>query len=184
MNWAGFALSVSGALLVAWLVVLARSPRSFVSIYVSFAFLLLAAMNAAAPIRGYVDPNYVGYGLGLLQAQRGILVTLMAGSVFLAAVTCAFIAARNRQGPAMWVVAVVSATFAIIQGWPWLEGVITDPGSNKIQFGEYLTIPGSVGTVLLGALLVFPFALAPWWAAGRAREKPRVSALRNRAVIK
>jgi len=88
------------------------------SIYVSFAFLLLAAMNSAAPIRGYVDPNYVGYGFGLLHATKGLSVTLMAGGVFLISAVSAFFAARIRRGPAMWIVAVACSAFAVIQGWP------------------------------------------------------------------
>jgi hypothetical protein len=82
MNWALFALSIAGVMTAIWILVLAKSRRSLMSIYVSFAFLLLAAMNSAAPIRGYVDPNYVGYGFGLLHATKGLSVTLMAGGVF------------------------------------------------------------------------------------------------------
>jgi hypothetical protein len=168
MNWAAFAISVITILLIAWGFVLARSPRSIASIYVSFGFLLLAGMNSAAPIRGYVDPNYVGYAFGLLRADKGISVTLLAGSVFTAAALCAFIAARNRPGPAMWIVAGVALTFTAIHGWPWLQSAVTDPSSNMIQFGEYLTIPGQIGTVLLGALLVLPFLIGSVWAARRA----------------
>jgi hypothetical protein len=168
MNWALFALSIVAVMLTAWVIVLAKSPRSFASVYVSFAFLLLAGMNSAAPIRGYVDPNYVGYGFGMLRAEKGLPVTLIAGSVFIAAAVCAFIAARNRRGPAMWIVAAVCAVFTVIKGWPWLQNAITDPSSNVIQFGEYLTIPGVVGTALLGTLLVLPFVIGLPWAARRA----------------
>lgn len=49
-------------------------------------------MNSAAPIRGFVDPNYVGYGFGLLRADKGLVVTLMAGSGFILSAVCAFIA--------------------------------------------------------------------------------------------
>jgi biotin transporter BioY len=93
---------------------------------------------------------------------------LLAGSVFTAAALCAFIAARNRPGPAMWIVAGVALTFTAIHGWPWLQSAVTDPSSNMIQFGEYLTIPGQIGTVLLGALLVLPFLIGSVWAARRA----------------
>ena len=53
----------------------------------------------------------------------------------------------------MWIVAVACFAFAVIQGWRWLEGVVHDPASNAIQFGEYLTIPGLAASALLGALL-------------------------------
>jgi hypothetical protein len=73
----------------------------------------------------------------------------------------------------MWLVAVTCVAFTVIQGWPWLEGVLTDPSSNAIQFGEYLTIPGVTATALLGALLVVPFVLGVTWAARRALARER-----------
>src|SRR5882724_8634380 len=139
MNWALVTLSISVVVTAIWIVVLVKSRLSLMSIYVSFAFLLLAAMNSAAPIRGYVDPNYVGYGFGLLHTTKGLSVTFMASSVFLVSAVSAFFAARNRPGPGMWIVGVVCSAFAITQGWPWLEGVLHDPAGNAIQFGEYLT---------------------------------------------
>ena len=169
MNWALFALCVTSVLLATWAFLIARNSRSFASVYVSFAFLLLAGMNSAAPLRAYVDPNYIGYGFGLLRADKGLPVTLAAGSVFVAAAVCAFIAARNRRGNAMWAVAAVCAAFAVIQGWPWLRNALSDPASNTIQFGEYFTVPGVVGTAVLGALLVLPFLIGVPWAARRAR---------------
>jgi hypothetical protein len=179
MNWALFALSIAAVITAIWIFVLIKSRRSFMSIYVSFAFLLLAVMNSAAPIRGYVDPNYVGYSFGLLHAAKGLPVTFIAGSVFLVSAISAFFAARNRRGPEMWIVAVACSAFAINQGWPWLEGVIHDPAGNAIQFGEYLTIPGLVASALLGLLLVVPFVLGIPWAARRvlARE-PATPAVR------
>ena len=111
MNWALFALSIAVVMTAIWILVLVKSRRSLMSIYVSFAFLLLAAMNSAAPIRGYVDPNYVGYGFGLLHATRGLSVTIMAGGVFLISAISAFFAARNRPGPGMWLVAAACSAF-------------------------------------------------------------------------
>jgi hypothetical protein len=168
MNWALFALVVTGIMIAGWMFVLIKSRRSLMSIYVSLGFLVLAGMNSAAPIRGFVDPNYVGYGFGLLRADKGLVVTLMAGSVFVLSAICAFVAARNRAGRAMWLVAATCAAFTIIQGWPWLEGVLTDPSANAIQFGEYLTIPGLVASALLAVLLVLPFFLGAPWASRRA----------------
>ncbi len=168
MNWALFAFGVSGVLLLAWGWLTFKAKRSLASVYVSLGFLILAGMNSAAPIRGFVDPNYVGYGFGLLQAGKGLSVTLIAGSVFLAAAASALIAARNRPGPLMWIVAAVSLVFLVVQGWPWLQGVITDPSQNAIQFGEYLTIPGLVSSLLIALLLIGPFLVGVVWAPRRA----------------
>ena len=173
MNWALFAGCVTAIMFAVWLFLLVRSRRSITSVYVSFAFLLLAGMNSAAPIRGFVDPDYVGYGFGMLRADKGLPVTLMAGTVFLASLACALIAVRNRRGAAMWIVAIVCAAFTIIEGWPWLRNVVSNPESNMIQFGEYLTIPGLVGSALLGALLVVPFLIGLPWAARLAMASER-----------
>jgi biotin transporter BioY len=85
----------------------------------------------------------------------------------------AFSAARNRRGPEMWIVAVACSAFAVIQGWPWLDGVLHDPAGNAIQFGEYLTIPGLAASALLAVLLVLPFVLGAFWAARRALARER-----------
>lgn len=47
-------------------------------------------------------------------------------------------------------------------------GVLTDPSSHAIQFGEYLTIPGLAASALLAVLLVLPFLLGTLWASRRA----------------
>lgn len=170
MNWALFAGGVSLVLLLAWLWTLMRSRRSGASIYVSLGFLLLAGMNAAAPVRGLVDPTYVGYGVGFLHADRGLSVTLIAGAVFASAAAACLIAARNKPGPIMWVVSVTSFVFLGRIGAPWLLDVMADPSKNAIQFGEYLTIPGVVSSLLLALLLVGPFLVGALWAARRAIE--------------
>jgi hypothetical protein len=168
MNWALFAFGASSVLLLCWAWTLLRARRSWASIYVSLGFLILAGMNSAAPVRGLVDPDYVGYGFGLLRADKGISVTLVAGAVFVASVACLIIAANNRPGRRMWLVAGVSLAFLAVMGWPWLQGVVADPSKNAIQFGEYQTIPGAVASVLVGLLLVGPFVVGVPWAARRA----------------
>jgi len=165
MNWALFALSNATVMTAIWIFVLIKSRRSLTSIYVSFAFLLLAIINSVAPIRGYIDRDYVGYGFGLLHASKGLSVTFVAGSVFLVSVVSGFLAARNRASPMMWILAVACSAFAVIQGWPWLEGMLHDPIGGAIQLGEYLTIPGLAANALLALLLVVPFVLGAPWAA-------------------
>ena len=168
MNWALFAFGASTVLVLGWLWTIFRARRSWASVYVSLGFLLLAAMNSAAPVRGLVDPNYVGYGFGLLRADKGISVTLLAGGVFVASVAGMIVAGSNRPGPRMWLVAAVSVVFLAVMGWPWLQGVVSDPSKNAIQFGEYLTVPGAVASVLIGLLLVGPFVVGAVWGARRA----------------
>jgi len=174
MIWALWAGGVSGALFLLWLMQAFRYRPGPIAIVVSFAHLIVASLCSAAPVRGYVDPNYIGFNFGYLHSGRGIETTLVAGAVFLSAVVSAFLAIRNKTGPAMWFVALTSAFFAVDLGRPWLQSTLTDMTQNEIQFGEYLTIPGVAATALLFVLLILPFVLGVWWGArrARARQKP------------
>jgi len=44
---------------------------------------------------------------------------------------------------------------------------------NEIQFGEYLTIPGDMATVLIFVVFLVPFLLGVWWGARQARRGSR-----------
>jgi hypothetical protein len=171
MNWVYLLATFMSLLLLAWVYFTISAPRTWHSVYVSFGLLLLAGVNSVAPIRGVIDPAYLGYHFGLLHAQRGLLVTAMSGTVFLLAAAAAFVAARNRPGSSMWLVAVSCMIFAVINGIPWLEALLSDPAMNQIQFGEYVTIPGWVASAILGLLFVVPFILGVPWAIRRANNR-------------
>jgi hypothetical protein len=143
---------------------------SWTALVVAIANLVVVALNGAAPIRGAVDPNYVGYGFGFLSADRGLPVTLIAGAVVLASAFSAWIAVRNRAGAAMLLVAATAAFHAVNVGFPLLDSLLTDPTSVTIQFGEYLTVPHTVAIPALIALMFLPFLLGTAWALQRARE--------------
>lgn len=167
INWAYEALAVSAVLLVVWTLVARRARAGAPAAFVGLAHLLVAGLHSAAPVRGYLDPDYVGYGFGLLAAERGLAVTLTAGAVWIVAVLGAFLA-LSRARAAMAVVALSSLAFAVIIGAPLVRGLLADPDANKIQLGEYLTIPGPAAVGLLLALLVLPFLVGFVWAGRRA----------------
>lgn len=171
MNWGLFALAVSAVLLLGWIVIAVRRKPSPMALVASFACLLAAALNSAAPLRGLLDPGYMGYVFGLLAAQEGLTVTALAGAVFVGGSVAAFIALTRGSGRALWWVAAVCGSLTVVLGGPWLFSALTDPSSNRIQFGEYLTIPGLISTALLFVLLVLPFMLGTVWAT-RAAMKP------------
>jgi hypothetical protein len=158
-NWAYFGMAISAVLFIVWLIVVVRSRPGIYAAVVSLAHLIVAGMGSAAPIRGYVDPDYVGFGLGFVRTGQGIDTALAAGGIWIACVAAAFIAARNRPGPSLWFVVLTSAFFTLNLGGAWLEGALTDPGANAIQFGEYLTIPGEVATGLIFLVFVVPFLM-------------------------
>lgn len=166
INWAWFALGVSAVLLIAWIARAVMAKAGPPALFVGFAHLLVAGLNSAAPVRGYVDPEYVGYGFGLLAADAGLAVTATAGAVWVVAALGAFLA-LGRARLAMTFVTLSSAVFAAILGIPLVQGMIDDPASNRIQFGEYLTVPGLAATGLMLVLLVAPFVLGVFWAGRR-----------------
>jgi hypothetical protein len=163
-----FALAVSGALALAWIWQVRKGGWAWPGLIASFGCLVAAGFNSAAPFRGAIDPNYVGFGFGLLHAERGLMVTLLAGAILIAGAVSALIAASRREGPALWVVAATCAALTVIIGIPTLIGAIRDPAGNMIQFGEYLTIPGLIGTLLLLLVMTVPFAVGAVWATRAA----------------
>lgn len=167
INWAWFALGVSAVLLVLWILRARAAKAGLAAGVVGFAHLLVAGMNSAAPVRGYVDPDYVGYGFGLLAADRGLAVTATAGAVWLTAVLGAFLALSAGR-VAQAATALTSALFAVVIGLPLAQDALADPAANRIQFGEHLTVPGVAATALMLVLLVLPFAFGAVWAGRRA----------------
>jgi len=165
MSWAYFALAVSALLFVAWVVQVLKRRWSWPGLVASIGCLVTASFNSAAPFRGYIDPDYVGYGFGLVSARPGIAVTLIAGSIFLASAASALIAAGRKTGRPLWIVSATCAALAIIAGLPTTLQAIRDPAGNAIQLGEYLTIPGWAGSLILIALMAVPFLVGTIWGA-------------------
>ena len=73
----------------------------------------LPLFYTGADLRGWADPEYAGFSVGLLQASQGPMVTLVAGSLFLAALAAACIVVLNRVGRAMWLPTVVDGFLAL-----------------------------------------------------------------------
>jgi hypothetical protein len=165
MNWAVFALSVSAVLVAVWLWLVVRRRWRWTGLYASLGCLIAACFNSAAPVRGLVDPGYVGFQFGLVGSGKGVGVTLVAGAIFLATAASAMIAASRSAGPKLWLVAATCAAMFVIIGVPTLQQAFTDPSASSIQFGEYLTIPGIMATMVAVLLLTLPFAVGAVWAA-------------------
>ncbi len=164
MNWGLFALAVSAVLAASWIYLLTKRNWRWPGLVTSVGCLLVATFNSAAPFRGLIDPNYVGYGFGLLRADKGIEVTLLAGPLLLFGTLAALLAVSKTSGAALWLVAAFCATLLIILGIPAVDGILTDPEANAIQFGEFLTIPGLLATTIYMLLLVVPFVVGLVWA--------------------
>lgn len=168
--WPYVAFAMGAAAIVPFVCFALARRWSWIALIVGVANLVVVTLSGAAPIRGYVDPNYIGYGYGFLHADKGLEVTLIAGSVVFFSAISAWIAIRNRPGPLMLIVAATSAFHLVNAGFPLLDGLLADPESVNIQLGEYLTIPHTIAIPAIVALMVLPFLLGLPWAIQRALE--------------
>ena len=168
MNWLYFAMAVFGAVTVVWIMTLRKRQWEWAGLVAGIGCLVTAGLNSAAPVRGVMDPNYAGYTFGLAHSDKGIGVTIVAGAIWLACVASAFIAVTRRAGSALWIVAVTCAAMLVVIGWPTVSAALSDPRSNSIELGEYLTIPGLVGSAILIALVAIPFLVGLIWSARAA----------------
>ena len=168
MNWALFAIGVGVLSTVSVMFASSKGNASRWGKLLAAPLLIVACLNGAAPVRGFFDSSYMGYVFGLLSADRGLTVTLVAGLVLIAAIVAAHISASVRSGPALWVVSGVCAGFAIVLCVPWLMQLYIDPTANRIQLGEYATIEALPATIIIIGLLGLPFVLGSVWSARSA----------------
>lgn len=147
-----------------------RRRWTAMALLIGVANMVLVSLNAVAPFRGVLDPNYAGYNFMLISIDPGIGVTLVAGSMIVLSMLCAVIAVDMRRGQAMWLVVGWNGLIALLMGLPLLYQLVTDPSSFAIHLGEYITIPWYFAFPLLLGLMVVPFALAVPWALKRTRE--------------
>lgn len=169
MRWdlvGGFVIAI---LLVSWVWQVRKRNWSWTGLYVSLGCLVFAMLNAAAPFRGPIDPDYVGYSFGWLRADPGLAVTIVAGPALLASALSAMIAARTSRGPALWFVALTCAVLGVAVGLPTTIDILSDPSAFRIELGEYLAIPGLVGSGVVLALVMLPFLVGTVWAFRGAR---------------
>ena len=167
MNWLWVAAvvgAVYGSLFVACLV---RRRWSWGGLGVAVANLLVALQNSVAPIRGWADPDYLGFSLGFIRVEPGPGVTLVSGTMFLLAVASFCIALLDRRGGPMWLVAVTDGLLAVNIGGALAYGLLTQPGAAEIQLGEYLLIGPLPATLIMAGLFVLPLGFASAWALRR-----------------
>ena len=125
--------------------------------------MLLAGVLSVAPIRSFIDPDYPGFGVGMLQFEKRA-ATLPASVLFLWALGSALLLASGSRGPKLWLVATGDALFALNM----LLDLARSGGGGQIQFGEHFTISGVVALAIMAILFVGGPALSAWWSGRRA----------------
>ena len=161
----GSVMALSG---LAFLFCLWHRQWSWAGLVVGLAHLGIVWLNAAAPFRGFFDADYFGYQFGFFRADPGLGVTLLAGSLVIAAMSSACLAARNGRGHSMLIVTGTSILFAWNLLLPMLYDLLSDPSGIEIQLGEFLTIPAFITLPLLLLVFVGPFVYGIRWSWHRA----------------
>ena len=169
MNWLivmWVSLFIYGSLFV---YCLTRKQWTTSGLLVAVFNLFLAFMNSVAPIRGWADPEYVGFSLGFLRVPQGPGVTLVSGAIFLGAIASFCIALLNKTGKPMRFVAGFNGVLALNIGGKLILDLFQNPERIKIQLGEYLTIAPLPATVLLMCIFAIPLAASAVWASRRTQ---------------
>jgi hypothetical protein len=169
--WLGIVVFASAV--VVTLISARRGSWGVAALLVAMLNLLIAGMNSGAPFRGLLDPDYVGYRFGMIVARDPVPVFLLAGAVMFAACVAAIVAASNRFGRLMFIVAAVDGLILANAVGAFIVAARAGIYDFEIQFGEYLTIPSNVGLFLVILVLVGPLIAATFWSLRRAL--PRVA---------
>jgi hypothetical protein len=125
--------------------------------------MLFAAIVSVAPIRSTLDPQYTNFGVGFVQA-KGHAAALPAALLLCWALLAAWIAVGKSKGRWMTVIAVGDIFLALNMGGSLLLG---PAGDWTVQLGEYLTITGVAGLVILLFFFTGPFVASAIWAIKR-----------------
>ncbi|SDE59219.1 hypothetical protein [Kordiimonas lacus] len=144
------------------------------ALLVGLVHLPVAFIHAAAPFRGSLDPNYVGYNGGLVHADKGFEVLVFASFVLVGATACAAIAVQNRNDLRNAFIAMFDSVILLIFATPiiadLLAGRFTD---SRIEFGEYLQFGGFSAFLFEFMLVAAPYAFGLWWSLGKLKQMQR-----------
>jgi hypothetical protein len=144
---------------------LSRRRWNVAALAVGIFHMMFAAIVSVAPIRSLLDPDYIGYGLGVLQFEKRA-VALPAALILGWALAAAWVAVGMGRGRWMRLVMVGDLFLAMSMG----ISIVLDRSDNwKFQLGEYFTATGVAGLFILLCLFTLPFIASAIWAARRTR---------------
>ncbi len=163
--WFQIALALNVVYWAVFFYLLSRRRWNVPALAVGVFHMLFAAVVSVAPIRSLLDPDYIGYGLGVLHFEKRAVV-LPAALVLGWALAAAWVAVGKGRGRWMRLVMVGDLFFALSMG----VSILLDNSQNwKFQLGEHFTATGAAGLLILLGLFTLPFIASAVWAAGRTR---------------
>ena len=154
--------------LIYWMVfvyLLSRRRWTGMGLAVGIFHMLFASIVSVAPIRSILDPDYIGYGLGVLHFEKRA-VAFPAAVILSWALASAWLAVGKGRGRWMRLVMVGDLFFALTM---MMSLVLDDPQNWKFQLGEHFTADGIAGLLILLCLFTLPFVVSAIWAARTTR---------------
>jgi hypothetical protein len=162
--WFKYAIALN---LIYWMIffwLLSRRRWTTAALLVGIFHMLFAGLVSVAPIRSTLDPHYTNFAVGFIQA-KGHAAALPAALFLGWALAAAFIAVSKTKGRFMLAIAAGDLFLALNMGGSLL---LDDAGDWTFQLGEYVTIGGVSGLLILLLLLTGPFVASAIWAIGRS----------------
>ena len=127
--------------------------------------MIFASLVSVAPIRSILDPEYVGYGIGVLHFEK-LSVAFPAAVILSWALASAWLAVGKGRGRWMKLVMVGDLFLALSLS---VSLILDDSQNWKFQLGEHFTASGVAGLLILLFLFTLPFIASAIWAARRTR---------------
>lgn len=144
---------------------LTRRRWTIMGLAVGIFHMLFAGLVSVAPIRSLLDPEYAGYGLGILSFEKRA-VAFPAAVILSWALASAWIAVGKGKG--RWLKLVMIGD--LFMGLSMTVSLVFDDSQNwKFQLGENFTASGVAGLFILLCLFTLPFFVSAIWAARRLR---------------
>ena len=170
MNWLYIALV--NFIIATSCIVYAYTKKNYTrrSIWASLVFIPFILVNLAAPVRGWLDPEYAGYTFGLLYIPPGFLVTLVTGFIFGGCIASVMILIMNKSRKAHLFATVLLSGLIILFSIPSLIDIVTDFGGNAIVLGEYLRIGGAIVALIYTVLFILPPAYGMYYLVQKIKQ--------------
>jgi len=164
--WFKIALALNVVYWIVFFYFLSRRRWNIPALGVGLFHMLFAAVVSVAPIRSLLDPDYVGYGVGVLQFEKRA-VALPDALILAWALAAAWIAIGKGKGPWMKLVMLGDLFFGLSMS---IALVLDNPTNWKFQLGEQFTAEGMTGLIILLGFFTLPFFVSAVWAAKRSRS--------------
>jgi hypothetical protein len=175
--WFKIALALNVLYWAIFFYLLSRRRWNVPALAVGIFHMLFAAVISVAPIRSLLDPDYVGYGLGVFHFEKRA-VALPAALILGWALAAAWVAVGPARGRWMRLVMVGDLVVAVSLG----VSILLDDSRNwKFQLGEHFAAAGVTGLLILLGLFMLPFIASAIWAARRTRAGGKTPPLASRA---